>query len=224
MRKKQEQEYTMQDAFIREVDEDLKNESLKKMWDKYGLLITALVVIVLTLAVSYESLKAWYVKRAENWSEAYAVALTLQSQGKYDESSQALSTIVDKKFGAFADLAKMQQANVLLESGKIAEATDLLKKITNDHGFNSQLRDIALIKLASYKQDDASDEEMKQLLRPITDNPQNAWYAFAKDMLAMISIRDGNTEEAKAIYNGLLENNNVSEDIKNRIRNILSVL
>ena len=31
-------EETQQDAFIREVDEDLKNESMKKLWDKYGLL------------------------------------------------------------------------------------------------------------------------------------------------------------------------------------------
>ncbi len=224
MKKKQEQEYTMQDAFIREVDEDLKNESLKKLWDKYGLLITICVVAVLTLAVSYESLKAWYIRRAENWSDAYAVALTLQSQGKYEESSQALSMIIDKKFGSFADLAKMQQVNVLLDSGKVDEAEDLLGKIIADKGFNAQLRDVAVIKKASYKQDSASVQEMEQMLASITSNPKNAWYAFAHEMLAMVQIRDGNIDEAKNIYNKLLENNDVSEDMKNRIKDILSVL
>ncbi len=224
MKKKPEQEYTMQDAFIREVDEDLKNESLKKMWDKYGLLITIFVVVVLTLAVSYESLKAWYIKRAENWSDAYAVALSLQNQGKYEESSQALSMIVDKKFGSFANLAKMQQVNVLLDSGKTEEALELLQKIVDDKGFNSQLRDVAIIKLASYKQDNAPRQEMEQLLAPIVKNPENAWYVFAQDMLAMVSVRDGNVKEAKEIYNNLLNDNSVSEDIKGRIKDILSVL
>lgn len=224
MKKKPEQEYTMQDAFIREVDEDLKNESLKKMWDKYGLLITIFVVVVLTLAVSYESLKAWYIKRAENWSDAYAVALSLQNQGKYEESSQALSMIVDKKFGSFANLAKMQQVNVLLDSGKTEEALELLQKIVDDKGFNSQLRDVAIIKLASYKQDNAPRQEMEQLLAPIVKNPENAWYVFAQDMLAMVSVRDGNVKEAKEIYNNLLNDNGVSEDIKGRIKDILSVL
>ena len=224
MRKKQEQEYTIQDAFIREVDEDLKNESLKKLWDKYGLLITIFVVAVLTLAVSYESLKAWYIRRAENWSEAYAVALTLQSQGRYEESSQALSTIIDKKFGSFADLAKMQQVNVLLDNGKTTEALELLSKISADTSFNHQLRDVATIKLASYKQDEASFEEMEKLLSTITADPKNAWYAFAQDMLAMVLIRDGKVDEAKTIYNKLLENNDISDDIKNRIKDILSVL
>ncbi|MDO4184116.1 MAG: tetratricopeptide repeat protein [Rhodospirillales bacterium] len=224
MKKKQEQEYTMQDAFIREVDEDLKNESLKKLWDKYGLLITICVVAVLTLAVSYESLKAWYIRRAENWSDAYAVALTLQSQGKYEESSQALSMIIDKKFGSFADLAKMQQINVLLDSGKANEAQDLMSQIIADKSFNAQLRDVATVKLASYKQDSASFQEMATLLSPITSNSKNAWYAFANEMLAMIHVRDGNVEEAKSIFNNLLENNDVSDDVKNRIKDILSVL
>lgn len=224
MKKKQEQEYTMQDAFIREVDEDLKNESLKKLWDKYGLLITICVVAVLTLAVSYESLKAWYIRRAENWSDAYAVALTLQSQGKYEESSQALSMIIDKKFGSFADLAKMQQINVLLDSGKADEAQDLMSQIIADKSFNAQLRDVATVKLASYKQDNASFQEMATLLSPITSNSKNAWYAFANEMLAMVHVRDGNVEEAKSIFNNLLENNDVSDDVKNRIKDILSVL
>ena len=64
--KKQNEEFTLQDAFIREVDEDLKNESMKKLWDKYGLFIIIIVVASLTLAVSYESLKTWYIHRAEN--------------------------------------------------------------------------------------------------------------------------------------------------------------
>ena len=50
---KKNEEYTMQDAFIREVDEDLKNESMKKLWDKYGLFVLLIVIVSLTVAVSY---------------------------------------------------------------------------------------------------------------------------------------------------------------------------
>ena len=52
-----------QEAFIKEVNEDLKNESMKKMWDKYGLYIIILVVAALTAAVSFEAIKAWYTKK-----------------------------------------------------------------------------------------------------------------------------------------------------------------
>ena len=222
--KKQEKEYTMQDAFIDEVDEDLKNESFKKMWEKYGTLITICVVLVLTAAVSYESLKAWYIRRAENWAEAYTVALSLQNRGRYDESMEALNSIIGNKFGAYADLAKMQQVNVLLDSKKEEEALKMLEEIIADDGFNKQLRDLATVKLASYKQDSASVEDMQTLLQPILSNTQNAWYAIARDMIALVFVRDGKIDDAKEIYSELLDSKDVSEEFKNRVKNILSVL
>lgn len=222
--KKQNEEYTMQDAFLREVDEDLKNESLKKLWDKYGMLITALVVVVLTMAVSYESLKTWYIRRAENWADAYAVALSLHSQGRYEDSMDALNMIIDNKYGAFADLAKMQQVDVLLDSQKENEALALLEEIIANKKFNVQLRDAAIVKLASYRQDTFSLDEMRNLLRPILDNPQNAWYASAEDMVALTMIRDGDVDGAKHVYEKLLNNHDVSDDLKSRIKDILSVL
>ena len=215
-------EETQQDAFIREVDEDLKNESMKKLWDKYGLFITICVVVALSLAVSYESIKAWYIKRAENWSDTYAVALNLQNQGKYDESMDALNVIIDGKFGAFVDLAKMQQVNVLLDQGKEEEALIVLVTIANDKDFNKQLRDLAIIKLASHRLDTATSEEIKTILEPIASD--NAWYGTAQEMLAIVAVRDGNIEEAKDICQSLLDNTSVSDELKNRVRDILSVL
>ena len=221
---KKNEEYTMQDAFIREVDEDLKNESMKKLWDKYGLFVLLIVIVSLTVAVSYESIKSWYIKRAENRTEGYAVALSMQNQGLFDDSLEALDLIINQKMGTYAELAEMQKANILLEQNKEKEALALLEKIANDKSRSQQLRDTALIKLASYRQDDATFEEMSELLSSITKSKDNAWYAVAEDMLATILLRDGNIEQAKEIYNALLENQDTPDDLKNRIKDILSVL
>lgn len=221
---KKNEEYTMQDAFIREVDEDLKNESMKKLWDKYGLFVLLIVIVSLTVAVSYESIKSWYIKCAENRTEGYAVALSMQNQGLFDDSLEALNLIINQKMGTYAELAEMQKANILLEQNKEKEALALLEKIANDKSRSLQLRDTALIKLASYRQDGATFEEMSELLSSITKSKDNAWYAVAEDMLATILLRDGNIEQAKEIYNALLENQDTPDDLKNRIKDILSVL
>ncbi|MBO7556350.1 MAG: tetratricopeptide repeat protein [Alphaproteobacteria bacterium] len=221
---KKKQEIIEQDAFLQEVEEDLKNESLKKLWDKYGLFVIIFVAAILTLAVSYESIKSWYIRRAENWSNAYSIALVLQNQGKYEESIDALNMIINKKFGAFASLAKMQQVNVLLDNGNQELALNKLSEIIADKSFEPELRDVAIVKLASFKQNTASREEMENLLSSITSQPQNSWYGTAQSMLAGVSLRDGDKETAKNIYEKLLENNDVSDDFKNKIKNILSVL
>ena len=197
---------------------------MKKLWDKYGLFVLLIVIVSLTVAVSYESIKSWYIKRAENRTEGYAVALSMQNQGLFDDSLEALDLIINQKMGTYAELAEMQKANILLEQNKEKEALALLEKIANDKSRSLQLRDTALIKLASYRQDGATFEEMSELLSSITKSKDNAWYAVAEDMLATILLRDGNIEQAKEIYNALLENQDTPDDLKNRIKDILSVL
>lgn len=153
-----------QEAFIKEVNEDLKNESMKKMWDKYGLYIIILVVAALTAAVSFEAIKAWYTKKLQTWSDSYAYALSLQNQGKYDESIDTFDYIAGKDYGIFSDLAKMQKANILLEQKKNDEAFKLMNEIIEDKSFNPQLRDTTILKLASYKLDNAPAEEIEELI------------------------------------------------------------
>ncbi len=136
-----------QEAFIKEVNEDLKNESMKKLWDKYGLYIIILVAAALTAAVSFETIKAWHTKKIQKWSDSYAYALSLQNQGKYDDSIQTFDYIAGQDYGIFSDLAQMQKANILLEQNKTDEALKLMAEIAADKSFNSQLRDTVALKI-----------------------------------------------------------------------------
>ena len=66
--KKKETKEDMQAAenFFKEVSADVKSDNMKKLWDTYGLQIIIAVVIILTIAVSFETLKAWKLKHNES--------------------------------------------------------------------------------------------------------------------------------------------------------------
>ncbi len=213
-----------QEAFIKEVNEDLKNESLKKMWDKYGLYIIILVVAALTAAVSYESIKAWYRHRLQQWSDSYAYALSLQNQGKQDESLDSFAYIAGRDYGIFSELAKMQQANILLGQKKNDEAFALMEEIVNDKSFNRHLRDTVALKLASYKLEKAPLTEIEQLIGGIAGDNDNSWQISAQEMLALTNLRDGEIDKAATLYNGILANNKTPETVKRRIEDMLAVL
>ncbi len=213
-----------QEAFIKEVNEDLKNESVKKIWDKYGLYIIILVVAALTAAVSFETIKAWYAKKLQTWSDSYAYALSLQNQGKYDESIDTFDYIAGKDYGIFSELAKMQKANILLEQKKNDEAFVLMNEIIQDQSFNQQLRDTVTLKLASYKLENAPMAEIEQLIGGIAADSENSWQPAAGEMLALANLRDGNNQKAREIYDGLLANEKTPEVMKARIKDIISVL
>ncbi len=213
-----------QEAFIKEVDEDLKNENLKKLWNKYGIYIIILVVVALTTAVSYESIKKWYQQKLQQWSDSYAYALSLQNQGKYDESMDTFSYIAQQDYGIFSELAEMQKATILLNQKKNDEAFAIMNNIINNPSFNSHLRDTVILKLASYKLENAPIDEIQQLLAQIANDDANSWQTSAQEMLALAYLRDGNISQAQNLYNQILENSKTSEAAKNRIRDILAVL
>lgn len=212
-----------QDSFIQEVDEDLKKDNLKKIWDKYGLYIIIAVVLILTSAVSFETFKVMHEKRNQTWSDKYALALNMQLQGRYDDSLKMLNDLVNHKHDVYSDLAKVQIANIYFEQGNTDKAIEELNNIINDANMNQKLKDVSVIKLASYKLDTAPKEELVKMLSPLVQT-DNSWTNVAKEMLAMVEIREGNIEGAKKIYEEILASPNLPEILKFRVQDMLAVL
>ena len=150
-----------EDAFIQEVNEELKNEKIRNIWNNYGLYIIAFIVAVLTAAVSFETFKNWHDKKHQNISDVYAVAVALQGQGKYEDSLRILKDL-EKKAGSsiYGQLSQLQRANILAEQEKEDEAAAVLQDFTVQKDINKSLHDVAVIKLASYKLDNSSYQDL----------------------------------------------------------------
>ncbi len=223
MIKKVKEEAAADDILFQEINEELKQEKMRNFWKKYGILATVVVIAALTFAVSFESIKAWQNKKAQTWSDAYAYAYNLQIQGKYDESIAVFKDIEQQNGGIYRDIAQMQIANILLEQAKNDEALTVLTALVNNPDANASIQNMAVFKLASYKLDNAPREEVEALLnRLIIDN--GSWVNVAKEMKAMLEIREGNLSQALEIYNDILNNNELSDTLKSRVQDMISVL
>ncbi|MBR3675862.1 MAG: tetratricopeptide repeat protein [Alphaproteobacteria bacterium] len=207
------------DSFIQEVDEDVKNDNLKELWNRYGLFVIAVVVLAVSAAVSFDKLQAWQTMRNQNRTEAYMAATKLQDSA--DETIAALQKISQDNQGIFSDFAKLQIANVLLEENKQEEALAALEKLAGEKQVNSEVKNIALVKLATYKVDTMSYEDFKQLLQPVLAE-DNSWMPLAQDLLAMSAIKSGDLENARSIYENILKIKDLPEDFRVKIQDMLS--
>ena len=212
-----------EDAFIREINEDLKNDNMRLIWKKYGVYIVSAVAIILTITVSFETIKAWRMRQFEAWSNSYAFALALEKDGNFDESLTVLREIQSSRSGIYADLALIQEVSVLFGQGKSDEALALLEKIISDKKINKKLLDAAVMKLVSYKIDFAPAEELKALLLPLTDE-KNSWSLEAKELLALLFVREGDLEQARGIYDEIIETAGTNENLKSRVKDMLAAL
>ena len=135
----------------------------------------------------------------------------------------SLQKINQTDHGIYGDFARLQIANVLFEQQKNDEALAMLESLTKDNQVNSEVKQIALIKYATYKVDSMSKQELTDLLQPILA-ANNSWTPLANDLLAMSAIREGDLQTAREIYSNLLKIKDLPESFKSKIQEMLSSL
>lgn len=210
------------EMFFKEVSEEVQNDNLKAFWKKYGVQIVAFVVVCLTIAVSFETIKHWREVQNQKWSDAFAYATVLHNQGKTDDSLKMLTSLAEDGNAVYADLAQMQTVNILLEQNKTQEALSKLETFI-EKGHNAKLKNAARIKLASYKADSAPTAELEALLQPLIDS-HSAWMPEAKELIALSYLRQNNTAQALEIYKEIAVINDVNDILRARAQNMISVL
>lgn len=209
------------DAFINEVNEEVKNDSFKELWNRYGLIIIAIVVIAVSGAVSFEKIKSWKLQRNQLTTENYMDSA--RKQDNPDAMIAALQKINQSDHGIYGDFARLQIANIKFEQQKNEEALAMLDSLIKDKQVNDEVRHIALIKYATYQVDTLSKQELANLLKPVLE-ADNSWTPLANDLLAMAAIREGDLQTAREIYTKLLDVKDLSDSFKSKVQEMLSSL
>lgn len=212
-------EYT--DAFIQEIDEDVKNDNLKVLWDKYGIFVVLLVVLAVSATVSFEKIRSWKAEQNQQTTENYMSAAQLRENPA--DTIAALQQINQSNQGIFSDFAKLQIANVLFNQNKNEEAMAALQSLIDDKQANDEVKNIALIKLATYKVDQLPRAEFEALVKPIID-ANNSWTPLAQDLLAMSAIQEGDVDTARSIYENILKIKDLPEGFKTKVQDMLTSL
>ncbi len=127
------------DSLFREVDEEVRQDQLKKIWDQYGNYILALCVGIVLAVAALKGWQYWQVKQSQSAAATYADALKLIADGKRNDGEKALSTIGHPGFGR---VAKLRQAASLGVEGKTDEAVAIYDGIAADGGADPSLRDL----------------------------------------------------------------------------------
>ena len=220
LKKTPEMDDAMVDSFIMEVDEEVKNDSLKAFFQKYGLYIVAFVVLILSATVSFDTIKNWRENQFKARTDEYIAANYAPTNA---EKIKVLEKIVAGNHGIYSELARIQIADLLFEENKTEDALNLLEFIITNDELNPRIRNLAAFKVAAAKIDTASYEQIESLLMPII-SANDSWSPIAQEYLALAAIKNGKIEKAKAIYTNLLQDTRLSDEFRNRIQDMLSTI
>ena len=116
----------------------------------------------------------------------------------------------------------MQLAKNYTENGKTEEAQNVLKEMLADSGTNPQVKNVALIKLASMQIETASYADMEKMLEPVLQNP--SWSGMAKSLLALSAIRAKDIDKAKLLYGEIAADANAPDSLKAEAQDMIAIL
>ena len=88
----------MADIF-HEVDEEVRREQLKKLWDRYSIYFIALAVLIVAGIGAWRGYEWWEAKQAAAAGAEFEAALALSEDGKHQEAEAAFAKIAAEGAG-----------------------------------------------------------------------------------------------------------------------------
>jgi len=93
-----------------EVDEELRREQLKKLWDRYSIFIVAAAILVVAAVGGWRGYQYLEAQKAAEAGSAFEAAVSLAEQGKSAEAEAAFSKIATEGAKGYRGLARLRAA------------------------------------------------------------------------------------------------------------------
>jgi hypothetical protein len=171
-----------------EVDEEVRREQLKKLWDRYSIYLIVVAVLIVAGIAVWRGYEYWVAKRAAAAGAAFEAAMALSDQAKYAEAESAFAKISADAPGGYRVLARMRAAGALGQL-KPAEAVKAYDELSADASLGTIWQDLAAVRAGILLVDSASLADMRRRLDSVAE-PTRSFRHTARELLALSAWRN----------------------------------
>jgi len=203
----------MSDIF-REVDEDIRHEKYRRLWDRFGPWIIGVAVLIVVGTGGYRGWLYWQETQSQSAGDTFFEAVELSEAGNFEEAA-ALYGELEDALGGYPALARLRQATDLASAGQTSEALAQFDALSRDGGLKPALREVAALR-AGYLAVDAEDySAVADRLEPLTGDT-GPFRASARELLALSAWKNGDIETARQWISTLEEDPATPSEVKSR--------
>lgn len=207
------------DGFIEEVAEEVRKDQLYGYFKKYGWIAAVLIAVIVGGAGYLEWSKAKEMSAAQDRGDAILAALDNQEP---DQQLTALAKLAPNA-GAASAVVDMQRAALLSAEGQIETAVSLLNSVSENSEYKQIYRDIAQFKALVLRGKDMDAAERMTILNALA-TPGHKLRALAQEQIAVAKIDAGDTQGAIETLTALMEEQNVTAGMRQRVSQLLIAL
>ena len=211
------------DAFLREVDENLRRDQAQAFAKRYGTIIAGAVLLFLAAVGGYLYWQDRQSKIAAADSETLSATLNDVSASRTAAVGPTLDSLTNSPSEGIATEARLAQASVALASGNRASAIAIYRSVADDKGLAQPFRDLASLRLVTLEFDGIKPEDAIARLEPLA-KPGNPWFGSAGELTAMAMLKQGRKGEAGRLFAAIAADPQVPASIRSRAVQIAGTL
>src|SRR5210317_494933 len=198
-----------------EVSEELKQDQLKQIWNKYSKYIISVVFVLFISVLGYFFYDKWRLEKIEVSSSQFFSGIEKLEKKEFLSSIEIFSKNVDQAHQGYETLSLFGIAEANFKIGKVDEMILNYKSIYENQNIDVYYRDLARL-LSVMKDNVSSFEIQKKILEPILNSPSKL-QLLAAELEIMLLIRFNKIDESKLSISKLLKRTDITFEQKNRL-------
>ncbi len=214
-----------------EVQQDLQAERTGRLLRRYGWLLGLAALAVVAAAGGWQAWHWHQTKLASTDASAYLLASrTAQPAGTVQATAEAKQAalamfrdLAAHGTPGYRALAALRAAAMLADSGDLAGASALWDQVAADGAGDPLLRGLADLLWAQHHIDTGAPEAVAERLKKLL-LPDSPWRPLAQEAQAMLDLRQGHTDPARAALDQLAKDTAAPDGVRGRAADLLARL
>ena len=226
MAEKNEKELQLQeDVLFKEVDEELRQDKLSKLWQEYGKFAMAGAVALVIGVAGFKGWQAYDVSSRNAEGERFANAQAAAESQQLETAFKAFDAIEADGWAGYPLLARFQKARMLVRQGDSGGAVAVYRGLSEDDSIDPIYRNLALI-LGAIQELNTTGADLAGLearLKPLMDGA-SSWRFSATEITGLLAIRAGDKARARKLYASLASDGRAPQGVRARAQEMLSIV
>jgi hypothetical protein len=205
-----------------EVDEEVRRDQLKKLWDQYSIYIIALAILIIAGVGGWRGYQYLEAKKAAEAGAAFDKATELAEQNKHAEAEAAFVDLAAKAPYGYRVLSRLRAAAEVAVRDKPA-AAKMFDDIAADSSVGASERDAARIRAAQLLLETTTYPNMVQRLEPATA-PGATFRHTARELLALSAWRANDPTAARKWLDMIANDGDTPPGLRSRAEALQALL
>jgi hypothetical protein len=205
-----------------EVDEEVRRDQLKKLWDQYSIYIIAIALLIIAGVGGWRGYQYVEAKKAAEAGAAFDKAVELSEQNKHAEAEAAFADLAAKAPSGYRILARLRMATEVASRDPQAAAKSF-DEIAADRSVGTAEQDLARIRAAQLLLETLTYPNMSQRLEQATA-PTSTFRHTARELLALSAWRANDATAARQWLDLIANDGETPSSLRSRAEALQALL